>query len=95
MPHALRLAAGRRTRAKYLASHPRTSTASYARLFISHPLDHLTMPVSGALTQLSAQGPQNRYLTIDLQITYWKGSVRRHSHFAVAEIDNGVHGATG
>ncbi|ELR14706.1 major capsid protein [Acanthamoeba castellanii str. Neff] len=53
------------------------------------------MPVSGALTQLSAQGPQNKYLTIDPQITFWKGSVRRHSHFAVAEIDNGFNGATG
>lgn len=53
------------------------------------------MPVSGALTQLAAQGPQNRYLTIDPQVTFWKGTYKRHSHFAVAEIDNTFQGATG
>lgn len=53
------------------------------------------MPVSGALTQLAAQGPQNRYLTIDPQVTFWKGTYKRHSMFAVAEIDNTFQGATG
>jgi hypothetical protein len=53
------------------------------------------MPVSGALTQLAAQGPQNRYLTIDPQITFFKGSYRRHSMFAMVEIENTFSGAFG
>jgi hypothetical protein len=53
------------------------------------------MPVSGALTQIAAQGPQNRYLTIDPQITFWKGTVKRATMFAVAEIENNFTGQTG
>jgi hypothetical protein len=53
------------------------------------------MAVGGALTQLAAQGPQNRYITIDPQVTLWKGTYKRVSMFAVAEIDNTFQGATG
>lgn len=53
------------------------------------------MPVSGALTQLAAQGPQNRYLTVDPQITFFKGTYKRHSMFSMVEVENTFSGATG
>lgn len=45
------------------------------------------MVASGALTQLAAKGPQDRWLTCESIITFWKGGYRRHTNFAMAEIE--------
>jgi hypothetical protein len=53
------------------------------------------MVVSGALTQLAAVGPQDRYLDIDPQITFWKGTTKRYAMFSVAENWNDFQGSVG
>lgn len=41
---------------------------------------------TGALTQLAAIGSQDQYLSIQGEVTFWKGVYRRHTNFAVEPI---------
>ena len=50
--------------------------------------------MSGALTQITAYGAQNIYLTGDPQITFFKAVYRRHTHFALESVKQTLNGST-
>jgi len=52
---------------------------------------------SGALIQLQAVGPQDGFLTIDAEFSFWRGGYRRHTAHAMTEIEQPmqVSGALG
>lgn len=51
------------------------------------------MPSAGALTQLAAKGPQDKWLTAEAVVTHFKGGYRRHTNFAMAEMEGQFNGA--
>lgn len=53
------------------------------------------MASSGCLTQIAAKGPQDKWLTCDAIITFWKGGYRRYTTFALCEIEQTFNGQTG
>lgn len=53
------------------------------------------MVSSGALTQLSAKSAQDAHLTAEPQHSFFKGVVRRHTNFALAEIPQTFAGQVG
>ena len=53
------------------------------------------MASAGCLTQIAAKGPQDKWLTCDAIITFWKGGYRRYTTFAVCEIEQTFNGQTG
>ena len=48
--------------------------------------------MGGGLMQLVAYGAQDVYLTGNPQITFWKGTYRRHTNFAVESIEQTFNG---
>jgi hypothetical protein len=51
--------------------------------------------MSGGLMQIVAQGAQDKYLTVDPEITFFKSMYRRHTNFAVESIEQTFNGAVG
>jgi hypothetical protein len=45
------------------------------------------MSSSGALTELAAKGAQDAYITLRPSMTFFKGSYKRHTNFAIAQIE--------
>lgn len=53
------------------------------------------MASAGCLTQIAAKGPQDKWLTCDAIITFWKGGYRRYTTFALCEIEQTFNGQVG
>ncbi len=51
--------------------------------------------MSGGLMQIVAQGAQDKYLTRDPEITFFKSMHRRHTNFAVESIEQTFNGSVG
>ena len=51
--------------------------------------------MSGGLMQIVAQGAQDKYLTVDPQITYFKVQHKRHTNFALESIEQTFNGSVG
>lgn len=49
--------------------------------------------MSGSLTQLAAKGPQDAYLSVQAQITFFKSLFRRHTDFAIETVENTLDNA--
>ena len=49
--------------------------------------------MSGGLMQIVAQGAQDRYLTKDPEITFFKSMHRRHTNFAIESIEQTINGS--
>jgi hypothetical protein len=49
--------------------------------------------MSGGLMQIVAQGDQDKYLTVDPEITFFKSMHRRHTNFAVESIEQTFNGS--
>ena len=49
--------------------------------------------MSGGLMQLVAQGAQDKYLTVDPEITFFKSMYRRHTNFAIESIEQTFNGS--
>jgi len=49
--------------------------------------------MSGGLMQIVARGAQDKYLSVDPEITFWKTMHRRHTNFAMESIEQTFNGS--